>query len=206
MSPWHFFVKLRLGELIGQRVIIYHYNQSRWGLTSETHNKFWIPMQCINLMLKLMFLHWIACCFKCSGVVLSTPFRLWTVCCSCVCASKFVCQSQIVAHAGVKDCGFDIVTKKRSAHVSCIYPCPLTHSPACSFHLQQSESLFPAVTSSLHALQLHCPSSHFLARQEMSRPRGVLLIGEVWVDKDTPVSTTLDSVFPLSLVLNGAPK
>lgn len=170
-------MKLRLGELIGQCVIIYHYNQSRWGLTSETRSKFWIPMQCINLMLKLMFLHWIACCFECSGVVLSTPFgclnmtqvctsppKLWTVCFSCLCVSKFACQSQIVAHAGVTDCGFDIVTMKRSAHVSCIYPCPLTHSPACSFHLQQSESLFPAVTSSLHALRLHCPSSHFLAR------------------------------------------
>lgn len=35
----------------------------------------------------------------------------------------------------------------------------------------------------------------------MSCPSGLLLMGEVWVDKDTPVSTTLEPVFPLGLLL-----
>lgn len=120
-----------------------------------------------------------------------------------------LCQSLCVevrlwVNAGATDCGFEIAYVTHLALPSCSFA-------ARSFHLQQSQSLFPAVTSS-HDLPPPCPSSHFLARQETSCPRGVLLIGgrgggvEVWVDKDTPVSTRLDSVFPLSLLLNGAPK
>lgn len=68
---------------------------------------------------------------------------------------------------------------------------------------------FPAVTSSPSSHPSCPPSSHFLAMAGNELPQWIAIngvgvgvgVGSLVVDKDTPVSTTQEPVFPLNLLL-----